>query len=89
MNAEELEAAQEYILDNLYKGFIIPSSAPFASPILIAEKPGGGLYFYINYHKLNTIIYKDCYPLPLIDKILEYISKAKIFIKLDICQGLY
>jgi hypothetical protein len=85
MNIEELEAAREYILDNLYKGFIIPSNAPFTSPILIAEKPGRGLYFCINYYKLNTIIYKDYYPLPLINKILEYISKAKIFTKLDIC----
>jgi hypothetical protein len=84
MNIEEIEVVREYILDNLYKGFIIPSNAPFTSPILMAEKLGGGLHFYNNYYKLNTIIYKDCYPLPLINKILEYISKAKIFTKLDI-----
>jgi hypothetical protein len=89
MNVEELEAVREYILDNLYKGFIIPSNAPFTSPILIAEKLGGGLYFCINYYKLNAIMRKDCYPLPLINEILEYISKAKIFTKLDIRQGFH
>jgi hypothetical protein len=89
MNAEELEAAREYILDNLHKGFIIPSNAPFASPILMVEKPGGGLHFCVDYRKLNTIICKDYYPLPLINKILEHISKVKIFTKLDICQGFY
>jgi hypothetical protein len=89
MNAEELEAAREYILDNLYKGFIIPSNAPFASPILMAEKLGGGLCFCINYCKLNAIMYKDHYPLPLINEILERISKAKIFTKLDIRQGFH
>jgi hypothetical protein len=89
MNAEELEAAREYILDNLHKGFIIPSNTPFASPILMAEKPGGGLRFCVNYHKLNAIIHKDRYPLPLINEILEHISKAKIFTKLDIRQGFH
>jgi hypothetical protein len=89
MNVEELEAAREYILDNLYKGFIIPSNTPFTSPILMAEKPGGGLHFYVNYRKLNAIIHKDHYPLPLINEILECISKVKIFTKLDIRQGFH
>jgi hypothetical protein len=89
MNTEELEAVREYILDNLHKGFIIPSNAPFASPILMAEKPGGGLHFCVDYRKLNAITRKDHYPLPLIDKILEHISKAKIFTKLDIRQGFH
>lgn len=71
MNAEELEAAREYIIDNLHKGFIVPSNAPFASLILMAEKPGGGLRFCVDYWKLNTIIKKDCYPLPLIDEVLD------------------
>jgi hypothetical protein len=84
INTEELGVVREYILDNLYKRFIVPSNAPFTSPILIVEKLGGGLCFYVNYCKLNTITRKDCYPLPLINKILEYISKAKIFTKLDI-----
>jgi hypothetical protein len=60
------------------------SNTPFTSLILIVEKLGRGLYFYINYYKLNIIIYKNYYPLPLINKILEYISKIKIFTKLDI-----
>ena len=33
---EELEAAREYVIDNLSKGFIGPSAAPYASPILMA-----------------------------------------------------
>lgn len=47
--AEELEAARDYIVDNLNKGFIGPSAAPFASPILMARKPGGGLQFCVDY----------------------------------------
>jgi Leucine-rich repeat (LRR) protein len=55
----------------------------------MVEKLGRGLHFCINYYKLNAIMYKDHYPLPLINKILEYISKVKIFTKLDIHQGFH
>ena len=57
--AEELEAAQDYIMDNLSKGFINPGAAPFASSILMARKPGGGLRFCVDYRKLNAITRKD------------------------------
>jgi hypothetical protein len=33
---EELEAVKQYLKANLEKSFIVPSSSPFASPILIA-----------------------------------------------------
>lgn len=88
-SAEELEAARSYILDNLGKGFIVPSAAPFASPILMARKPGGGLRFCVDYRKLNAITRKDRYPLPLVDELMERLSGAKIFTKLDIRQGFH
>lgn len=59
MSKEELEAAREYIIDNLNKGFIMPSQSPYASPILMARKPGGGLQFCVDYWKLNSITHKD------------------------------
>ena len=33
---EQLKAAKQYIVDNLHKGFIMQSNAPFASPVLMA-----------------------------------------------------
>ena len=33
---EHLEAAKQYIVDNLQKGFIVPSHMPFTSPFLMA-----------------------------------------------------
>lgn len=87
--AEELEAARDYIVDNLNKGFIGPSAVPFASPILMARKPGGGLRFCVDYRKLNAITRKDRYPIPLVDELMERISGARIFTKLDIRQGFH
>ncbi|KAL2695017.1 hypothetical protein AAEP93_007409 [Penicillium crustosum] len=89
LSLEELKAAKKYILDNLEKGFIVPSSAPYASPILMARKPNGGLRFCVDFRRLNAITKKDCYPLPLIDEVLQRTSKAKIYTKLDIQQGFH
>jgi hypothetical protein len=56
---EELLAIKEYLLENLGKGFIILSLAPFASLVLFVKKPDELLRFYINYYKLNQITKKD------------------------------
>ena len=85
----ELQATKQYIVDNLAKGFIEPSQAPFASPILFAKKPNGGLRFCIDYRKLNNITRKDRYPLPLLDETLARMNRAKVFTKLDIRQAFH
>ncbi|OQD77940.1 hypothetical protein PENDEC_c002G02087 [Penicillium decumbens] len=66
---EELQAAKAYITENLVKGFIMESKAPFASPILMARKPDGGLRLCVDFRKLNSITKKDRYPIPLVDEI--------------------
>ena len=38
MSEEQLHELKRYILDNLHKGFITPSNAPYAAPILFAKK---------------------------------------------------
>jgi predicted aspartyl protease len=88
-STEELLAIRQYLLENLDKGFIEASQAPFASPVLFVKKPSGGLRFCIDFRKLNAITRKDRYPLPLIDETLARISKAKIFTKLDIRQAFH
>jgi len=50
---------KEYLEEHLKKGFIIPSGAPFTSPVLFAKKPGGGWRFCVDYRKLNAIMKKD------------------------------
>ena len=52
-------------------------------------KPGGGLRFCVDYRKLNELTKKDRYPIPLIDELLQRVSKAEWFKKLDIQQGFH
>jgi hypothetical protein len=40
---------KQYLVDNLGKGFIIPSQAPYALLILFVKKPSEGLRFYIDF----------------------------------------
>jgi hypothetical protein len=89
MTNKELEIVKQYLVDNLNKGFIAPSQAPFAAPVLFVRKANGSLRFCIDFRKLNQITRKDRYPLPLIDETLARISKAKIFTKLDIRQAFH
>ena len=56
---EKLLEARKYVLENLAKGFIKPSSAAFAVPILFARKANGKLRFCVNYQRLNALIKRD------------------------------
>ena len=80
----KLRAYKEYLTENLKKGYIIPSQASYTLPILFVLKKNGNLRFYINYRKLNALIKKDRYPLPLINKTLARIAKYKYLTKIDI-----
>ncbi len=84
MTQEELLVVKEYLLNNLDKGFIEPSQAPFVALVLFVRKPDRSLRFCFNYCKLNALTRKDYYLLPLIDKTLARISRVKVFTKLDI-----
>jgi hypothetical protein len=77
------------LTDNLAKGFIEPSQAPFAAPVLFVKKPNGSLRFCIDFRTLNTLTHKDRYLLLLIDETLARISNTKVFTKLDIRQAFH
>ena len=84
MSLEYLIYLKEYLTENLKRGWIELFIVPYVAPILFVKKPNGGWRFYIDYRRLNNIIKKDRYPLPLINETLTRLSRIKIFTKLDI-----
>src|SRR5882672_595565 len=60
-----------------------------ASPVFFIKKKDGSLCLVQDYHKLNALMIKNAYPLPLIPDILNTVSgaKAKYFTKVDIRWG--
>ena len=49
----KLKQVKKYLNEHLKKGFIVPSQALFAFPILFAEKSNDDLRFYVDYRRLN------------------------------------
>ena len=84
ISREELEVLKKYLTENLNKSFIQVSSSPTTAPVLFVKKSEGGLCFYVDYRALNTITIKNCYPLPLIQEMLDQLCKTVWYTKLDI-----
>ncbi len=63
---QELDEMKYYLDSHLNKRFIQANSAPYLSLILFVKKLGRQIRFCVDYQKLNAIIRKDRYPIPLI-----------------------
>ena len=68
-------------------GLIEFSRSPWSSTIHIVRKEGGEIRITQYFKKLNAVTIKDAYPLPNIDLIVNRLSKAIIFTKLDSTHG--
>jgi hypothetical protein len=52
--------------------------------MLFVWKPDGSLRLCVDYRGLNTIMPKNQYPLPYINKLIDHLVNAKFFTKLDL-----
>jgi hypothetical protein len=89
LSPRELAALQEFLQDNLAKGFIRESKSPAGAPILFAPKKDGSLRLCVDYRGLNAITVKNRYPLPLITEIMDRVQGAKYFSKIDLKDAYY
>ena len=80
----ELETLKAYIETNLANEFIKPSKFLANSPIFFNRKSDGFLCFCVNYRGLNNLTIKNRYLLPLIEKLLDRLRRAKQFIQLNL-----
>ena len=83
----ELKVIKDFIDEYLSKGFIRPSQSPAGSPIVFAKKKDGSLRLCVDYRGINRITRKNRYPLPRMDELLDRLSRAKIFSKIDLKSG--
>jgi hypothetical protein len=59
------------------------SSSSFASPILLVHKKDGSWCFCVDYCQLNAMTVKHKHPMPVVEELLDELSGAKVFTKLD------
>ena len=77
-------ALQEFLKEHTRNGFICPSKSPWGSPVLFVKKKDGSLHLCMDFHALNRVTEKDCYPLPLISDLLMSPTPTRIYSKIDL-----
>ena len=88
LSPAELKVLRDYIDENLATGFIRHSKSPAGAPIFFVKKKDGSLRLVVDYRGLNKITIRNRYALPLIPTLLERLSGAKYFTKIDL-RGAY
>ncbi|GJP48962.1 hypothetical protein CLOM_g8231 [Closterium sp. NIES-68] len=82
---DELRRQLDYLLE---KGFVRPSTSPFAAPTLFTPKKDGGLHsMCIDYRSLNRITIKSRYPILRADDLIDQLRGARFFSKIDLRGG--
>ena len=80
----EREEIQEFMKDQLRKGYIRPSKSPQTSPVFFVPKKDEKKRIVQDYRYLNSWTVKNNYPLSLILDLIDSIRKKKVFTKMDL-----
>src|SRR3979490_1929369 len=76
-----------FIQENFALGRIWTSKSPMASPVFFIKKKEGSLRLVQDYRQLNAMTIKNQYPLPLIPELINHLTGAKYFTKVDLRWG--
>jgi hypothetical protein len=69
------------------KGYIRPSTSPWAAHVLFVEKKDGTRRLCVDYRALNEVTIKNMYPLPRIEDLFDQLRGASMFSNIDLRSG--
>ena len=84
LSLAERNSLDTWINEELRKGYIHPSTSPIAASFFFVKKHDGSLRPVMDYRALNAITVKNRYPISRIADLIESLSKASIFTKIDL-----
>jgi hypothetical protein len=87
VSGPELVELKKQIDELSKKGYIRPSTSPWAAPVLFVEKKDGTRRMCIDYRALNEVTIKNKYPLPRIEDLFDQLRGASVFSKIDLRSG--
>ena len=87
LSKNEREKVQNFMEDQLRKGYIRPSKSSQTSPVFFVSKKNESKRIVIDYCSLNKQTVKNNYLLPLIIDLIDNIGGKRVFIKMDLWWG--
>jgi hypothetical protein len=87
VSGPELVELKKQIDELSEKGYIRPSTSPWAAPILFMENKDGTRRMCFDYRALNEVTIKNKYPLPRIEDLFDQLRGASVFSKIDLRSG--
>ena len=87
LSKNKREEVQNFIEDQLRKGYIRPSKSPQTSLVFFVGKKDRSKQMVMDYHNLNNQTVKNNYPLPLITELIDNMDSKKMFTKMDLRWG--